>query len=211
MSNEKLIYKKAIRALGKDKSDLAKKFTNDYQVEALKLLKEDNYSKAILFDTEDKLQVLEILGDEDIETTIYIAEIVDDKRGLSANNWKALEYLKNHKFVEYAFYYDNNYQIRSLVELGRDSADLAYKFDSETKYDVLSLIGAYRNNSKKILKIAGEFTMFYRYGSEYKEAFHNLEKCVKNNECKSKCINEIDDNINFLNCFNDLEVDHQDL
>lgn len=43
MSNENLIYKKAIRILGKDKSDLAKKFINDYQVEALKLVKEENY------------------------------------------------------------------------------------------------------------------------------------------------------------------------
>ena len=71
MSNENLIYKKAIRILGKDKSDLAKKFINDYQVEALKLVKEENYQKAILFDKEDKLKVLEILGDKDIETTIY--------------------------------------------------------------------------------------------------------------------------------------------
>ncbi len=55
MSNDNLIYKKAIRTLGKDKSHLAIKFANDYQVEGLKLLKEDNYSKAILFDEEDKL------------------------------------------------------------------------------------------------------------------------------------------------------------
>jgi hypothetical protein len=79
------------------------------------------------------------------------------------------------------------------------------------KYKVLNLIGAYRNKPQKIFKIASEFEMLYYYSSEYEEAFDNLKKCVKNNECKSKCINEIDDNINFLNCFNDLEVDHQDL
>ena len=32
MSNDNLIYKKAIRTLGKDKSHLATKFANDYQV-----------------------------------------------------------------------------------------------------------------------------------------------------------------------------------
>ncbi|MSO14148.1 hypothetical protein [Rickettsiales endosymbiont of Trichoplax sp. H2] len=55
MSNDNLIYKKAIRTLGRVKSHLATKFANDYQVEGLKLVKEDNYSKAILFDEEDKL------------------------------------------------------------------------------------------------------------------------------------------------------------
>ena len=49
------------------------------------------------------------------------------------------------------------------------------------------------------------------YSSEYKEAFDNLKKCVKNTDCKAKCINKIDENTNFLDCFNDLDVVHQDL
>ena len=60
MLNDSLLYKKAIRTLGRVKSHLATKFANDYQVEGLKLVKEDNYSKAILFDEEDKLWVLKI-------------------------------------------------------------------------------------------------------------------------------------------------------
>ena len=211
MLNDRLLYKKAIRTLGKGKSDLASKFTNYYQVEALKLVNKDNYSKALLFDTEDKVRVLKILGDEDIKKTIYIAEIVDDLRSLDRHNWIALEYLKNHKFIEYAFSYNGEYKIRSLVELGRDNADLAYKFDSETRYNVLNLIGAYRNKPQKIFKIASEFEMLDYDSSQYIEAFYKLERCVKNNECKSKCINEIDNNLNFIDCFKDLEVDHQDL
>ena len=115
MLNDRLLYKKVIRALGKDKSGLASKFkfANDYEVEALKLVNKDNYSKALLFDTEDST-VLKILGDEDIEKTIYIAG-GHDLRSLDRHNWIALEYLKNHKFIEYAFSYNGEYKIRSLV------------------------------------------------------------------------------------------------
>ena len=35
--------------------------------------------------------------------------------------------------------------------------------------------------------------------SQYIEAFYKLERCV-NNECKSKCINEIDNSLNFIDC-----------
>ena len=103
MSQDNLIYQKAIRILGKDKSNLANEFVNKYQIEALRLMKEENYSKAVLFDNKNKLEVLKILGDKDIETTIHITEVVNNRNSINSDNWKALEYLKNYKFVEYAF------------------------------------------------------------------------------------------------------------
>ena len=44
-----------------------------------------------------------------------------------------------------------------------------------------------------------------------KQAFDKLEVCVKNTDCKAKCINEIDDNKNFLDCYYDLAITHHDL
>ena len=186
MSNDNLIYKKAIRILGKESHDYAKEFANDYQIAALRQLKDEHFSKAVLFDNSIKLGVLEILGDKDIETTIFISDVANEefsKWGTYTNEWKALEYLKNHRLVEYAFYYGNNYQMNSLVTLGRDNADISYKFDSRTKYDALNTIGFSRNNSQKALKIAGEFIMLNK--AKYEDAFDVLAECARSSYCKS--------------------------